>query len=692
MVMNMSPEMAAQDYEMYQPEPEPQRSPLAKYIDAVNIADDLDKERLNAIGQRCFEGYEVDEKSRESWLEQVTRAIELANQTAGEKTFPWKGAANIKLPTILDACVKFAARAYSEIIKDGRVVKVKVLGDDPDESKAARAERVGDYMSWQLTEKECEWESDTDKLLHSLPLVGHMFRKRYYCDNEQRTKSELCMPDTVCVNAEAASLESCRRFTHIIKNVPKNTIVGNQRAGIFRDVEISTESGLDPDDKRDLLHSQDYYCLLEQYCWLDLDEDGFEEPYIVTIEKESMKVLRIVARYDDEGVSVNGRGQVMGVTPKSYFTDYIFLPALDGSYYGIGFGQMLEPLTRVANTLVNQIADSGALNNMQAGYLSKEVKVRSGRERFELGEWKRTTASAEELRNGVFPLPTREPSPTLFNLLGLIMDLTQDLASVKDVLSGDAPGSNIPATTVVALIEQGMKTFNAIYKRIYRSMKREFKQLYDLNYEYLDEEEYFDVLDKQIQISREDFESDSLDIRPVADPVMSSDMQRLARAEALGQMIGMPGVNPRPIIEQRLEALKIPQSLQQEILPEQDPNGVPPEVQAMIQEAESKMADIQLREQELEQNMQLKQYELQIKAYEAMSKVIKNLADAEGVEAGQQLSAYKQMSDEMLKIAEINQRTQQAQGGQNVSGNQGTGLATMEEQPGNAQVSGLPPV
>jgi len=696
-VINLPPEtqqdLQAQPVYQAQPtvSPEPELpGKLANLIESVNIAKNLDKERLGKIGRRCHDGYSVDEKSRQPWLTKVKRAIELANQDAGEKSFPWPGAANIKLPTILDACIKFAARAYSEIVKDGKVVKAAVVGDDPEHAKADRATRVADYMSWQLTEKEQEWETDTDKLLHSLPLVGHMFRKRYYCDNEKRSKSELCMPDSVCVNIEASTLESSRRFTHIIKNVSRNMIVGNQRAGVFRKIEIQSESGQKPDDAHDMLYTNDYYTLLEQYCWLDLDDDGFEEPYIVTIEEQSMQVLRIVARYDADGVTVNGQNEVMGIKPKSYFTEYTFIPAIDGTYYGIGFGQMLEPLTRAANTLVNQIADSGALNNMQAGYLSKEIKLKSGREQFELGEWKRTTASAEELKNGVFPLPTREPSPTLFNLLSLILDLTQDLASVKDVMSGDAPGQNVPATTVVALIEQGMKTFNAIYKRIYRSLKVEFKQLYMLNRDYMDEVEYFAVLDKQMQVSAEDFETESMDITPVADPVMSSDMQRLARAEALMGMIGMPGVNPRPIQIMQLNALKVPESDQAEILPEQDPNAIPPEIQALIDKAEEKMADIKLKEEELEINAQMKSQELEIKAYEAMGKVIKNIADAEGVEAGTQLSAYSQLSTEMLKIAEL--KTKQppnAQGGQNVQNNSGNGLDTMEEQSGN---QGLPPV
>ncbi len=637
-----------------QPETEEERSSLAKYIDSDNIAEMLDDDQLDRIGRRCDEGYKVDEKSRSPWLEQTKSAIDLAKQTTKEKSFPWRGAANIKLPTITDAAIKFAARAYSEIIRDNKVVKAKVNGEDPQELKAQRAERVGDYMSWQLMEKEKEWEADTDKLLHVLPIVGHLFRKRYWCTPENRTKSEICLPDTICVNAEASCLESARRITHIIKDVSNNDVVSNQRSGIWLDVELRPDQDL---KHKDHLDEADYFCFYEQCCWLDLDEDGYEEPYIVTFEKETMKVVRILANYDDKSIETNSSGQITCIKAKCIYTDYIFIPALDGTYYGVGFGQMLEPLTRVANTLVNQLADSGAINNMQAGYLSKEVKIKSGRHRFELGEWKRTEASAEQLKGGIFPLPTREPSPVLFQLLGLILDLTKDLASVKDVLGGDAPGMNVPATTVMALIEQGMKTFNAIYKRIYRSLKKEYKQLYNLNYDYLDEEEYFTVLDNTKVALRQDFESDDLDIIPIADPNMSTDMQRLARAEALKSAIGMPGVNPRPIIEQWLEAMRIPENLIEEILPEQDPNGIPPHVQQMMQEAESKMADIQLKEQELSikgRELALKEREIRYKAFESMTKAIKNIADAESVENGSQLAIYKQFFDQLTTVEEMN--------------------------------------
>lgn len=643
-------------------------SKIKQLIESINIAESLDDDILKKIGQRCHEGYSVDEESRKEWKKQTQESIKLARQVTEEKTFPWPKAANIKLPLITDAAIKFAGRAYSEIIRDDQVVKGSVVGKDPDGQKAERSERVGGYMSWQLMSKETEWEADTDKLLHVLPVVGHLFRKRYYCTSEKRTKSELRLPDKVCVNAQASCLESSRRVTDIIDNVSNNDFVSSVRSGIWLDVELKPEETKEQKIERDALEDDDYYCFLEQQCWLDLDEDGFEEPYIVTFEKESQKVVRIVARYDESGIETNARGEIVSIKPKVIFVDYRFVPDLGGGYYGIGFGHMMEPLTKAANSIVNQLVDGGTLNNINGGYLSKEIKISGGRHSFNVGEWKRTNATAEQLSKGVYPLPTKEPSATLFNLLGLIMDLVRDLSSVKDVLSGDAPGLNVPATTVMALIEQGMKTFNAIYKRIYRSLKKEYEQLYALNYEYMDEQEYFTVLDDQRAVYRKDFEPESLDVIPVADPNMSSDMQRLARAEALKGGIGLPGIDPKPILRQWMEAMRVPSGDIEEILPEQDPNGVPPHLQSMMHDIEKKQADIEVKERELdlkEREIAVKEQEAHIKTFKALPEVMKILAEAESIEPGQQLAALKQLADVIFKEQKqsldfINQQTSQA--------------------------------
>lgn len=628
--------------------------PQDQWQPKLNIAEELDEEELRRIGQRVVDDFEIDEESRSEWLSRNKEAIDLANQVREDKTWPWQGAANVKLPIIADASIKFAARAYSEIIRDGQVVKGKVVGEDPDGSKDARGQRVGEYMSWQLTEKMEEWEEDTDRLLHILPVVGHLFRKKFYKPSIKRCYSQLVLPDKLCINNSASSLKDARRITHILDNVHKNSIIENQRSGVWLDVELkSDEADGEPDQ-------EEYFELLEQHRWLDLDKDGYEEPYIVTVHKESRKVLGIVAAFEESDVKETDSGKISCIERCLYFTDYKFIPSFDGGFYYVGFGALLFPLNEAANSLVNQLLDAGTLANVGGGFLSKEIKIKGGVYSFRPNEWKKTEATAEQLKNGILPIPRTEPSATLFNLLGLLMELTQDLASVKDVLAGDTPGANVPATTVLALIEQGMKTFNAIYKRIYRSLRAEYKLLYKLNWRYLDEEEYFTVLDEPQKVSRDDFEPETLDVIPVADPYLSSDMQRLARVESMVQDIPL-GANPVPILRYKYESMRIDEGLIEEILAPQN-QGPPPEALELEQKAQFKMADAQLKERELdlkEREFELRASEQEAKIVQILSQAVKNFADAEAAEAGQQMQMYQNEVNNLLQGIQVQQSERQ---------------------------------
>jgi chaperonin GroES len=635
------------------------KAKLIAMTEKVNIAEDLDEELLKKIGSRVVDDYEIDEESRKEWMERNKEAIKLANQVREEKSFPWQGAANVKLPLIADAAIKFAARAYAEIIRDDKVVKAEIIGpDDQAQTKELKARRVSGYMSWQLLKRMKEWEGDTDRLLHVLPVVGHLFRKTYYDPALKRSRTELVMPDKLCINNTAPSLQAARRATHILNNTHKNAVISNQRSGVWLDVDLDEIQTAQAEGEPE---TDKYYDFLEQHNYIDLDEDGYEEPYITTVERSTKKVVRIIARYEEKDIIESPKGEIQHIEPCPYFQDYGLIPSLDGTYYCIGFGALLAPLNETANTLFNQLLDAGTMSNLGAGFLSKEIKVKSGIYRFSPSEYKKTEATAEQLQKGVYPLPVREPSNVLFLLLGMVVDMTKDLASIKDVLAGDAPGMNTPATTVVALIEQGMKTLNAINKRLYRSMAGEFKILYDLNYRYMDDEEYFKVLDQDAKAFREDFNGKDCDVYPVADPSLSSDMQRMAKGQALMGFIGQPGVNARPIQKFVLEGLRIDDKLIEEILPEQDPN-MNPDVMKLRHDAEMKTAEVQLKERELavrEREADLKAQETEAKIVQILSQAVKNFADAEAAEAGQQMDYYKTEVGNIIESIKLQQADRQ---------------------------------
>jgi hypothetical protein len=294
------------------------------------------------------------------------------------------------------------------------------------------------------------------------------------------------------------------------------------------------------------------------------------------------------------------------------------------------------------------LLDAGTLNNTQSGFLSREVQIKGGVYGFQPGEWKKTNSTGDQLARGVMPLPTKEPSSVLFNLLGMVIEMAKDLSAVKDVLAGEMPSGNVPATTVMAMIEQGMKTYNAIYKRIYRGLKAEFGVLYRLNYRYLDEQEYYRIQDEDNLAMRDDYRMDDFDVVPVADPALSSEIQRLAKAKVMVDAISLPGVNPKPIVRQFFEAVRAENI--DDILPEQ--NGPTPQDMAMAK-------DLELREREVavkERLAAIQEKESEATYQNKIASAIKSIADAEAAEAGTQMGAYKALVDSIHREMETNER------------------------------------
>src|SRR5690606_2001843 len=288
--------------------------------------------------------YNIDKSSRSEWETQVETALKCAKQVVDAKGFPWPGAANVKYPLVTTAAIQFHARSYPEIVKGNEVVKARTVGEDPDGRKQARADRVSQHMSWQCMEEMKEWDEETDKLLLVLPIVGSVVRKTYFDPTEDRNKSVLVLPENLIVHYKARSLESSRRKTEII-DVYKNEVWENVQAGVWLDVELGAPS---PDGE----HQGDEdapFEFLEQHRYFDLDEDGYEEPYIVTVLKDSGEVVRIKARYDETGIIIQGN-KLIKIEPIEYYTHYQFVPSPDGGFYGIGFGILLNGLNETINT------------------------------------------------------------------------------------------------------------------------------------------------------------------------------------------------------------------------------------------------------------------------------------------------------------------------------------------------------
>jgi len=588
---------------------------LHRWITLPNIAEEVDDTVLSEIASAVTREYTLDKDSRSEWEDQNEDALKLAKQVAEEKSYPWAGAANIKFPLVQVASQQFAARAYPAIVRNDRVVKVNIPGVDPEGEVGKRAERVGRHMSYQLLNDMENWEEDTDTLLCALPIVGNAFRKTYY-DPEHGLASKLILPEFFVVNQAAKDLETVPRTTEIVELYPRE-IEERIRGGLFLDDDYKSGEGHDDDGPQ---------TFLEQHRFWDLDDDGYTEPYVVTLHEHSKKVARIVARFDADSVEVEQDGSVTRIKPVLYYTHYKFMPDPAGGFMGIGYGQSLGPMNKTINSTINQMLDAGHLANTGGGFLGAGLRLKGGNIKFRPGEYKNVPATADDLRKSIVSLSFPGPSPVLFQLLGLMIDAGKEAANVNDSMSGDMPAAGTPAMTTMAMIEQGHRVYSAIFKRVYRALKKEFVKLYRLDRLYPISEEM-----------KQDFAEDAA-IVPVADPNTATDMQRAAKAEALMQFREDPTYDKAEIDKYYIESIGIDGGY------ERFRNKQPPQPNPAMEIQQDLMVS---------QNAKIKAETILLFAEidEVGAKTIKHIAEAEAEEAGIQMGEYMADVDVMKERA-----------------------------------------
>lgn len=628
---------------------------LEQLKNSPNVAELLDPKDLALIGDQVVNGYNIDEDSRSEWKSTIEKAMDIAKQIMEPKSFPWPGAANIKMPIITKACIEYASRTLPELIQNDKIVKGIVVGQDPEGLKQLRCDRVSRYMSYQLLTKSPDWEEGTDSLLQTLPVLGTVFKKTYYSETEKRCKSEMCVPENIVVNYNTQSLETSRRVTHTLV-MYSNDILERQRRGLYLDIPITELTSSD----RAYTDDEDFPInILEQHCYLDLDDDDYKEPYIVLVHKESRKVLRIVSRFKN---IEEKNGKVVRIDADQYFTDYHFIRSPDGGFYSMGFGSLLLPINTTINTITNQLLDSGTLSNTQGGFLGRGLRIKNGEVKVKMGEWKvLDAASGTSIKENIFPLPVREPSSTLLQLLQLMLQEAKDLSSTTDVLLGKQPAQNVASGTISQLVDQGTKVFAAINKRVYRGQKKEYQKIYDLNFKYLSNEEYRNVLDDPEADVKKDFEPESMDIYPISDPTLSSEQQRISRASMIQQL---PTVDRRAADEMVLEAMQVEDSVKKKLLPEPDPDAPPPpevqKIMAEIQQIQAEVAKISAEATLSAEKVGIEQIKTQVDAkeseariQEAAARVWKMQEDARHNRIKDQIQMAKMQYEGALKDANL---------------------------------------
>jgi hypothetical protein len=500
-----------------------------------NLAELLPEDITDPIGNELVENYMDYKSSRRDWEQTYKEGLDLLGFKYNNRTEPFTGASGATHPVLAEAVTQFQAGAYKELLPAEGPVRTQIVGN-PDQAKEAQAQRVKDYMNYELMEKMEEYEPEFDQMLFHLPLAGSTFKKVYYDELLGRAVSKFVPADDLVVPYSATSLDDADAIIETIK-ISENDLRKQQVAGFYSDIELQK-----PQEKEDEIQKKErelegtrksgkqemVYTLLE--CHVNLDLEGFEDkddelnptgiklPYIVTVDETSRKVLSIRRNYEPTDPKRN---------KIQYFVHFKFLPGL--GFYGFGLIHMIGGLSRTATAALRQLLDAGTLSNLPAGFKQRGIRVRDEAAPLQPGEFRDVDAPGGNLRDAFMTLPYKEPSPTLLQLMGIVVQAGQRFAAIADMQVGEGNQQAAVGTTV-ALLERGSRVMSAIHKRLYAGMKKEFRLLAKVFKTYLPPVYPFDVVGGRREVKQMDFD-DRVDILPVADPNIFSMAQRISMAQ-----------------------------------------------------------------------------------------------------------------------------------------------------------------
>jgi hypothetical protein len=505
-----------------------------------NLADILPDDILDPIGNEMVQNYSDYKASRKDWESSYTQGLDLLGFKYENRTEPFQGASGATHPVLAEAVTQFQAQAYKELLPSDGPVRTQIIGVKNPQTEQ-QAQRVKDFMNYLVMDQMKEYEEEFDSMLFHLPLAGSTFKKVYYDVPLGRAVSKFVPADELVVPYTATSLDDAEAIIHVVK-ISENELRKQQVSGFYRDVELGPPDNVEKNDlekkERELDGTkktgkqESMYTLLE--CHVNLDLEGFEDtnsegptgiklPYIVTVDEGSRLVLSIRRNYAPDDLKKN---------KIQYFVHFKFLPGL--GFYGFGLIHMIGGLSRTATTALRQLLDAGTLANLPAGFKQRGVRVRDEASPIQPGEFKDVDAPGGSLRDAFFPLPYKEPSPTLLQLLGVVVQAGQRFAAIADMQVGDTK-QNAAVGTTIALLERGSRVMSAIHKRCYAAMKDEFRILSKVVSQYLPPEYPYDVVGGQRNIKQTDFDQ-RVDVIPVADPNIFSMSQRITLAQTQLQL------------------------------------------------------------------------------------------------------------------------------------------------------------
>ena len=504
-----------------------------------NLATLLDDTVLDPLGSKLVSDYKDYRASRKDWEDTYRNGLDLLGFKYQRRTEPFKGASGVTHPVLSEAVTQFQAQAYKELLPADGPVRAQILGVQTP-AKQDQANRIKDFMNYQIMDQMKEYEPEFDQMLFYLPLSGSTFKKVYYDDLLGRAVSKFIPADDLVVPYSATSLDDADAVVHVIK-MSENDLRKQQYGGFYRDVEL-TQPGMESDEitkkEQDIegvkqLKQDDMYTLLE--CHVNLDLEGFEDtdvsgqltgiklPYVVTVEEGSRKILSIRRNFNENDLKKN---------KINYFVHFKFLPGL--GFYGFGLIHMIGGLSRTATSALRQLLDAGTLSNLPAGFKSRGIRVRDDAQPLQPGEFRDVDAPGGNIRDQFMTLPYKEPSAVLLQLLGIVVGAGQRFAAIADMQVGN-DAQNRAVGTTIAMLERGTRVMSAIHKRLYVGLKQEFKLLSDIFKTYLPSEYPYDVVGGTRVIKVSDFD-DRVDILPIADPNIFSQTQRISMAQTQLQL------------------------------------------------------------------------------------------------------------------------------------------------------------
>lgn len=501
----------------------------------ANLAEYMDEGELGALSAQLMGDFEEDRMSRDEWEDAYVKGLDLLGFRYEDRDRPFPGASGVTHPLLAEAVTQFQAQAFKELLPAKGPVKTEIIGAATPEVEA-QADRVREFMNYEITCVMEEYTPEMDQLLFYLPLAGSAFKKVYYDPSLQRAVSKFVPVEDLVVPYAASDLETCSRITHVVK-MNYNEVRNQQLSGFYRDIEITPAYNTTQTVSQDKIEEIEgisgagndmMYELLEFHVVMEMpgfeDPNGLHLPFIITIDRTSGRVLSIRRNYYEEDPLKQ---------KITYFVHYKFLPGL--GFYGFGLIHMIGGLSRTATAALRQLVDAGTLSNLPAGFKARGIRIRDDETPLEPGEFRDVDAPGGALRDSLMPLPYKEPSGTLFQLMGFCVEAGQRFAAITDMQVGEGNDQAAVGTTL-ALMEQGTKVMSAVHKRLHYAQKTEFRILSRVFSEYLPPEYPYQVVGGDRMIKQMDFDG-RVDVIPVSDPNFFSFAQRISLAQQELQLV-----------------------------------------------------------------------------------------------------------------------------------------------------------